>query len=124
MVVGANDLCEDVLRPGGPDERLGIIVVHGDVLLALALTGIDPQVLTKTDPQSFSKVANFRLSGMSLPAPHDRLISTAAASERHRDCVSPHRRRHVWLRLVSRVLARANGGSVFREHRRVSFGER
>lgn len=81
-------------------------------------------MLTKVGPLSLSKVANIRLSKMSMPVPHDSLISTGAASERHRRGAPPYRLIHVCVDPVSRQLARANSGSGFGEHRRVSFGER
>ena len=56
--------------------------------------------------------------------PHDPLVSTGATPERHRNDALLYRLEHVGLDPVSRLLARANGGSGFGEHRWVSFGER
>ncbi len=33
MAIGANDLLENVISLGGPDERFGILIMHSDVLL-------------------------------------------------------------------------------------------
>ena len=56
--------------------------------------------------------------------PHDLQISTGFASERRIHGAALHRPKHVRRYPDSRLLARANGGSGFGEHRWVSFGER
>jgi hypothetical protein len=56
--------------------------------------------------------------------PRPQPFSMVFASPRRQGFASPGCRRQPALDPGPRLLARANGGSVFREHRRVSFDER